>query len=640
MAQTVPLTTLYSDLNRFNQNQEFDRALKVANKILQESPNEAAAFHCKVVCLMKQDKYNDALTVIHKTKPLSGSLRFEKAYCEYRLNRTQEACTTLKSIESPDYKAKELLAQVLYRLEQYEECFELYKELIKNSNDEFDEERETNLSAVLASLTLWDKKEVGDPGLRENSYELCYNHACYLLGKGDLKAAEMKLRRAEVFGRKTYEDDPDMTEEDIEEELAITRVQLAYVLQKQGRVEEATQIYNQVLKHNVGSWDLKVYTTGKKYQIMYDVFQFFSAITQTSCMRSLLQPITNIPHNHSAVHIHTHILKISPPLKKKVKVSASYFAKYKIYSSGYADKYPDQCVGIQLLIAQLQLMQGCVSQACKALRSLSDFQYRPGVVSALVTLYQSLEDVSGASEVLNDAIKWYRSNKPNSPDLATLIRANSNFQTKYGSPKTAAEMLEELYRLHPDDPHILAKLIAAYSQFDPVKAQNMSKELPSVEELAKNVDVDALEASFSTLGAKYMKKTQKVEPSPGPSGDMLLKKKKKKKKGKVPQNCDPGVTPDPERWIPRKERSYYRGKRKDRKKDIGKGTQGATGPAGDMDASRVYNAATDAGSPRPGSAPVKGSPQAGVAPPQQVGPRQQKPAQANKKKKKKGGNKW
>lgn len=42
-----------------------------------------------------------------------SSLRFEKAYCEYRLNRTQEACTTLKSIESPDYKAKELLAQVV-----------------------------------------------------------------------------------------------------------------------------------------------------------------------------------------------------------------------------------------------------------------------------------------------------------------------------------------------------------------------------------------------------------------------------------------------------------------------------------------------------------------------------------------------
>ena len=37
----------------------------------------------------------------------------------------------------------------------------------------------------------------------------------------------------------------------------------------------------------------------------------------------------------------------------------------------------------------------------------------------------------------------------------------------------------------------------------------------------------------------------------------------------LPKNYDPKVDPDPERWIPRRERSYYRGKRKDKRKDIG-----------------------------------------------------------------------
>ena len=36
-----------------------------------------------------------------------------------------------------------------------------------------------------------------DPGLRESTYELCYNHACYLVGKGDFIGAEKKLRQAE-----------------------------------------------------------------------------------------------------------------------------------------------------------------------------------------------------------------------------------------------------------------------------------------------------------------------------------------------------------------------------------------------------------------------------------------------------------
>lgn len=38
---------------------------------------------------------------------------FEKAYCEYRLNRTQDALNTLRGISEQDTRTKELLAQVV-----------------------------------------------------------------------------------------------------------------------------------------------------------------------------------------------------------------------------------------------------------------------------------------------------------------------------------------------------------------------------------------------------------------------------------------------------------------------------------------------------------------------------------------------
>lgn len=38
--------------------------------------------------------------------------------------------------------------------------------------------------------------------------------------------------------------------------------------------------------------------------------------------------------------------------------------------------------------------------------------------------------------------------------------------------------------------------------------------------------------------------------------------------GKLPKNLDAEI--DPERWLPRRERSYYRGKKKDKRRDIGK----------------------------------------------------------------------
>lgn len=50
----------------------------------------------------------------------SRNFPFEKAYCQYRLNQPKEALDTIKAAGSLDQKLKELKAQVLYRLEEYD----------------------------------------------------------------------------------------------------------------------------------------------------------------------------------------------------------------------------------------------------------------------------------------------------------------------------------------------------------------------------------------------------------------------------------------------------------------------------------------------------------------------------------------
>ena len=81
-------------------------------------------------------------------------LEFEKAYCLYRLNQVPDAYKIIDNIQNSSLKVKELKAQILYRLEKYEECFAVYRDIIKNSNDEYEDERETNLAAVLVHLAL------------------------------------------------------------------------------------------------------------------------------------------------------------------------------------------------------------------------------------------------------------------------------------------------------------------------------------------------------------------------------------------------------------------------------------------------------------------------------------------------------
>ena len=48
---------------------------------------------------------------------------------------------------------------------------------------------------------------------------------------------------------------------------------------------------------------------------------------------------------------------------------------------------------------------------------------------------------------------------------------------------------------------------------------------------------------------------------------------------KVPANAEPGSVPDPERWLPLRERSTYKGRRRRNKRDVGKGTQGSAAAA-------------------------------------------------------------
>ncbi|XP_076359080.1 signal recognition particle subunit SRP72-like [Tachypleus tridentatus] len=176
------------------------------------------------------------------------SLNFEKAYCLYRLNKIKEAWALLKDEKNASFKIKELTAQVLYRLEKYEKCFEAYRELVKNSEDDFEEERETNLAAVIASMSEKTGKEVKNPPqLREHTYELCYNKACILVGEKKFEDALEKLKKAESLCRQALEED-EVPEEEIEDEVGIIATQISYCLQQQGKTEQALKQYNYILK--------------------------------------------------------------------------------------------------------------------------------------------------------------------------------------------------------------------------------------------------------------------------------------------------------------------------------------------------------------------------------------------------------
>nr|KAF6502838.1 signal recognition particle 72 [Molossus molossus] len=598
----VSVPALWSEVNRYGQNGDFTRALKTVNKILQINKDDVTALHCKVVCLIQNGSFKEALNVINThTKVLANnSLSFEKAYCEYRLNRIENALKTIESASQQTDKLKELYGQVLYRLERYDECLAVYRDLVRNSQDDYDEERKTNLSAVVAAQSNWEKVVPENLGLQEGTHELCYNAACALIGQGQLSQAMKILQKAEDLCRCSLSEDSDQNVFDSKKKVKLTNAEgVEFKLSKK---------------------QLQAIEFNKALLAMYT-----NQAEQCRKISASLQ-------SQSPEHLLPVLIQAAQLCREKQHTKAIELLQE------FSDQHPENAAEIKLTMAQLKISQGNISKACLILRSIEELKHKPGMVSALVTMYSHEEDIDSAIEVFTQAIQWYQSHQPKSSAHLSLIREAANFKLKYGRKKEAISDLEQLWKQNPKDIHTLAQLISAYSLVDPEKAKALSKHLPSSDSMSLKVDVEALENS---PGATYIrKKGGKVagDSQPKEQGQGDLKKKKKKKKGKLPKNYDPKVTPDPERWLPMRERSYYRGRKKGKKKDqIGKGTQGATaGASSELDASKTVSSPPT--SPRPGSAATASTSTSNIIP-----PRHQKPAGApatkkkQQQKKKKGG---
>eukprot|EP00794_Sanderia_malayensis_P005626 gene5626-6322_t len=635
----VTVEQLFTQLRNLAKVGDYAQAQKIANKILKEIPNDTDALKCKVICLLQQSCFSEGLDVILSLERKGVlSLPFEKAYCQYRLNDLASALATLKAVPDPSQREKELLAQVLYRLEDYSDCLNIYRDLIKNSQDDFGDEREANMLAVIAAAKFWKDTDVGPESERVDTFELCYNYACLLIARGDLDGALAKLKKAEELCKKSLENDPDLTEEEVQEEieneLGVIRAQKAYIKQLKGKTDESLQIYNQVLKtikskpsdadalaavvsNNIVTVnkDKDVFDSKKKLKIM-------SADGLEHKLSS--KQLEFVEMNKGLLNLYSN--QIDACKKNVVKLKNVYNATEKSAFLQAAvlirDKHPDQAIKsmkemidscdasteMQLALAQLYLSRGKNKEGVDVLKSITELQSTPGMVSFLVSLMSHMDDIDSAIKTLDNAVS-HAEKQGHRETFLKFMRENANYKMRRGLTKQALAMLEKLRRY--------SESLPAFTHDD-------------------NIDVDGLESKHLMGNVKFLKKAH-VDAKAGPQEQrdeiIIKKKKKKKRKPRMPKEYNPDVDPDPERWLPRWERSTFKHK-KQKRGQISRGPQGSVvvdTPASPSVKQSATASASPIASPQPGAA--SGSSAANVIP-----PRQQKPlaGKAKAKKKKKG----
>ncbi|EFJ52129.1 hypothetical protein VOLCADRAFT_86969 [Volvox carteri f. nagariensis] len=303
-----------------------------------------------------------------------------------------------------------------------------------------------------------------------------------------------------------------------------------------------------------------------------------------------------------------------------------------------------------LMRAQIALEGGGTAAAAGLLAGLRDERVAASgaLVATRVALYEQMNDTAGAEALLDGAVAQWRSRSGEegaASALAWCLSCAIGLKLRLGKLEEAKQAFKQLQSYGVSSTSAgaatLARLARACALSDPAAAPGLVAQLapPPTTAVLSRIDLDALEegavrgpgggggaaggrggrggpdlaagelaAAARAGGGKRNGEAMEVDQQP------KVKKSRKKHKPRYPAGYNPDLPngglppPDPERWLPKWERSEFKKKRdrRRREKDAVKGSQGA----GKVDESLDRTKA-----PPPSAAATGGSSDAAKAPP-------------------------
>lgn len=250
------------------------------------------------------------------------------------------------------------------------------------------------------------------------------------------------------------------------------------------------------------------------------------------------------------------------------------------------EKRPND-VGLIITVVQMYMLTGNITSATTLLETFlkrldgsvsenaQDVRFSPGLVAILVGLYK----VQGRrahikQELAKAAVYWRHKSKAPHSLLQAAGAALLGDPSSKGDVKTAGEIFAKLREQSPNDKSALAGLVASRAAREHDDISSVLSKLTPVSDLIKGVDVAALEKAGIAQSSNALAIAQQISSRKRPS-EGAQSKPKRIRKSRLPKDYEPGKTPDPERWLPLRDRSNYRPKgKKKSKKDGGDRTQG------------------------------------------------------------------
>ena len=230
-----------------------------------------------------------------------------------------------------------------------------------------------------------------------------------------------------------------------------------------------------------------------------------------------------------------------------------------------------------------------------------DVRFAPGLVAVVVSLYTVQGRKSHIkTELAKAASYWRRKSKPQSQLLraAGLVLLESPNEEDL---KTAAEIFDTLRKQDPSDRFAIAGYVASYATTSPSQIESEVDKLTPVSRLTTGIDAAALEEAGIAQTTTATTTTTASRKRGLEGKDKAANKRVRK--SRLPKDLDPSKPPDPERWLPLRDRSSYRPKGKKGRQKAAAMTQGGVSDKG----SESLNIAASDGVIKPASSGVVSS---------------------------------
>jgi len=247
-------------------------------------------------------------------------------------------------------------------------------------------------------------------------------------------------------------------------------------------------------------------------------------------------------------------------------------------------------VGLLLVVTQLYVLSGNFDAATilveKFLGNLEQSseigsRYAPGLIATLASLYSARGQTQHTQRELAKAAKHWRQETqsisgPLPRSVTNLLKTAGASLLDSDEPahaELARDIFTSLNSVDSTDRYTSAGMIAALAATSPssITPEQLSSLTP-VDRLITNIDISALENAGVAKTAPLTAPVSAKRSAPSQSEP---KKSKKMKPSRMPKDYDPNKKPDPERWLPLRDRTSYRPKGKKGKSKQNMFSQGA-----------------------------------------------------------------